>query len=70
MMLPEDEILYNLENTHWWFMGMNSIMDKILVSTIKPDSKLLDVGCNPGQALSDAKCSLSDLGYRLPPPRH
>ncbi len=51
-MLPREyEILYNLENSYWWFTGMKLIMDRILGPTIKPSSKLLDVGCGTGGRL-------------------
>ncbi|MBI4378928.1 MAG: class I SAM-dependent methyltransferase [Nitrospinae bacterium] len=48
------QILYQIEETHWWFVGMREIMSVILNSEIDTLSnpKVLDAGCGTGMMLS------------------
>ncbi len=48
-----EEVAYQqtraLEEAHWWFVGMRSIYRKQLESLrLRPDSKILDLGCGTG----------------------
>ncbi|MHB0915059.1 MAG: class I SAM-dependent methyltransferase [Thermoleophilia bacterium] len=56
MKFEEYEIMRHQEDDYWWHRGMRSIILEQLVPTIKPDSRLLDIGCGTGanlQLLSD-----------------
>jgi SAM-dependent methyltransferase len=48
-------ILYQVEETHWWYLGrrriIQSLVQKICNKLGKPDPKILDVGCGTGANL-------------------
>jgi len=47
-------ILYQVEETHWWYLGrrriISSLVEKIC-STLEPNPRILDVGCGTGANL-------------------
>src|ERR1044071_3347129 len=49
-MRAEDfDLLYNLEETYWWFVAMRQITDTIASSALeKPNLRILDAGCGTG----------------------
>src|SRR5437762_11678099 len=53
-MRAEDfELLYRLEEKHWWFAAMRQITDTIAAAELaEPKRKILDAGCGTGFNLS------------------
>lgn len=49
----EYEIMYRVEDSHWWYLGMESITRALLERYVDPGSSLriLDAGCGTGGAL-------------------
>lgn len=49
-MRPEDfDLLYQLEETYWWFDGMRTLADSIMGQDLKPQGqRLCDAGCGTG----------------------
>ena len=48
-------ILYQVEETHWWYVGrrriIQSLVEKILTTLNRPNPRILDVGCGTGANL-------------------
>ena len=48
-------ILYQVEETHWWYVGrrriIQSLVEKILTTLNDPNPRILDVGCGTGANL-------------------
>ncbi|MFH2085533.1 MAG: class I SAM-dependent methyltransferase [bacterium] len=45
----EYEIMYQVEDTHFWFRGMRSVIHTLLAQlTFPPKAKILDAGCGTG----------------------
>jgi SAM-dependent methyltransferase len=48
-------ILYQVEDTHWWYVGrrriIQSLVEKICASLDNPSPRILDVGCGTGANL-------------------
>src|ERR1051325_8668317 len=48
-------ILYQVEETHWWYVGrrriIQSLVEKICTTLNNPDPRILDVGCGTGANL-------------------
>lgn len=48
-------ILYEVEETHWWYLGrrriIRSLIEKISSALNKPNPRILDVGCGTGANL-------------------
>ena len=48
-------ILYQVEESHWWYVGrrriIQSLMEKISTKLTNPNPKILDVGCGTGANL-------------------
>jgi len=48
-------ILYQVEETHWWYLGrrriIRSLIEKIRTTLNNPDPRILDVGCGTGANL-------------------
>jgi SAM-dependent methyltransferase len=48
-------ILYQVEDTHWWYVGrrriIQSLVEKICTSLDNPNPRILDVGCGTGANL-------------------
>jgi len=62
-MKPEEySIMYQVENRHWWYLGMATITKSILNRWYSPQSNLqiLDAGCGTGIAM---KTYLAELGH-------
>ena len=47
---PEYESMYDLEETHWWFVGRQHLALSLIDQRIRiaPDAYILDVGCGTG----------------------
>lgn len=61
-MNPEEyEIMYHVEDTHWWYQGMAQITRRVLARWYNPGANLriLDAGCGTGAALTSY---LADYG--------
>ncbi|MBL8049725.1 MAG: class I SAM-dependent methyltransferase, partial [Anaerolineales bacterium] len=50
----EYEIMFHVEDHHWWYRGMENITKKLINQYIHPASKLkiLDAGCGTGAAMT------------------
>lgn len=50
----EYEIMYGVEDRHWWYQGMAAITRAILARWVHPTSslKILDAGCGTGAAMT------------------
>ena len=45
-------ILYQVEDTHWWYVGRRRIIQSLVEKTLNtPNPKILDVGCGTGANL-------------------
>ena len=56
MNLEEYEVMYRVEDTHWWYLGMERItrqlLDRYLPDDEQPQSlKILDAGCGTGAVM-------------------
>ena len=54
-MNPEEyEIMYHVEDTHWWYRGMAQITRRVLARWYAPgaDLRILDAGCGTGAAMT------------------
>jgi SAM-dependent methyltransferase len=54
MKLEEYQVMYDVEDTYWWYVGMRSIFLSLLDGHYKDrtDLKILDAGCGTGAMLS------------------
>jgi SAM-dependent methyltransferase len=54
MKLEEYQVMYDVEDTYWWYVGMRSIFLSLLDGHYKArtDLKILDAGCGTGAMLS------------------
>jgi SAM-dependent methyltransferase len=55
-MQPEEyKLMYQVETTHWWYRGMESITRALLKQYIHtgPDRRILDAGCGTGGAITN-----------------
>lgn len=50
MKIEEYEIMYNVEESHWWYLGMQKITTAVLERWYQPGSglRILDAGCGTG----------------------
>ena len=48
------ERLREIENAHWWTLGMTDIMEVLLAGRLpeRPGARFLDIGCGSGIGLS------------------
>jgi SAM-dependent methyltransferase len=54
----EYEILYNIEDEYWWFVGLRDLVFSSLVefeANIRKNSRVLDAGCGTGAVLERLK---------------
>jgi len=54
MKIEEYQVMYDVEDTYWWYVGMRSIFLSLLSGHYKTrtDLKILDAGCGTGAMLS------------------
>jgi len=55
-MQPEEyDLMFEVETTHWWYRGMESITRALLKQYISPDldRRILDAGCGTGGAMAN-----------------
>ena len=54
MKLEEYQVMYEVEDTYWWYVGMRSIFLSLLDGhySVRTDMKILDAGCGTGAMLS------------------
>jgi len=53
MNLDEYRIMYEVEDTHWWYRGLRKIISQSVVRNFKSDNlRILDLGCGTGRTLS------------------
>lgn len=72
MEFEEFKIMYEAEDTHWWYRGLRGVMFSLLglERQNRRDVKILDAGCGTGgtlQALRDAGFSNTE-GFDINPP--
>jgi SAM-dependent methyltransferase len=50
----EYELMYRVEDRHWWYQGMASITRLLIERWVQPDAplKILDAGCGTGAAMT------------------
>lgn len=50
----EYELMYRVEDQHWWYRGMESITRSLIERWVQPTSrlKILDAGCGTGAAMT------------------
>jgi SAM-dependent methyltransferase len=50
----EYEVMYRVENRHWWYRGMETITRAVLDRWVRPTRglKILDAGCGTGAAMT------------------
>lgn len=50
----EYELMYRVEDRHWWYRGMASITRAVITQWVKPavQIKILDAGCGTGAAMT------------------
>jgi SAM-dependent methyltransferase len=56
MNLEEYEVMYQVEDRHWWYLGMERITRALLERALPPDGearspKILDAGCGTGAVM-------------------
>jgi SAM-dependent methyltransferase len=51
MQLGEYEKMYRLEDHYWWFVGRRTILRRLLKGRLRPNARLLDVGCGTGATM-------------------
>jgi SAM-dependent methyltransferase len=48
-MIPESyQKMFELEQTHWWFVGRRAILESIINKFVLPNKKILEIGCGTG----------------------
>src|SRR5215217_5442547 len=64
-------ILYEVEETHWWYVGrrriIHSLVERICTVLNKPNPKILDVGCGTGANLKMLAAHGSAEGVDISP---
>lgn len=56
MNLEEYEVMYRVEDTHWWYLGMERITRRLVERALPPDRdtrplRILDAGCGTGAVM-------------------
>jgi ubiquinone/menaquinone biosynthesis C-methylase UbiE len=66
---PEYERMYQLEDTHWWFVGRRQLALALIEKWVKgyPQLRLLDIGCGTGGNLAYLARPGSGVGIDLSP---
>lgn len=66
---PEYESMFELEDSHWWFIGRRrlalALIDQFI--TFNPGARLLDVGCGTGGNLQALSCYAQAHGLDINP---
>lgn len=60
MLANEYQIMFGVENNHWWYCSLRFWIQTVLCSYISPQGHILDAGCGTGANLQ----LLELLGYR------
>jgi SAM-dependent methyltransferase len=57
MKTEEYEVLFNIENTYWWYVGLRKLVLSFIDRNNKKGEnlKILDAGCGTGKLLEDCK---------------
>ncbi|MEW5691970.1 MAG: class I SAM-dependent methyltransferase [Candidatus Hydrogenedentota bacterium] len=61
MLKNEYKIMYDAENTHWWYIGLRYWLKKVLSKFINKNSIILDAGCGTGANMYLCKSLSYDL---------
>lgn len=64
----EYEVMYQVEDTHWWYLGMERITRRLLECALPSDRgtrslKLLDAGCGTGAVMKYLACYGEVTGF-------
>ncbi len=66
---PEYESMYELEDSHWWFMGRRGLAFSLIDQhiTLGPNARILDVGCGTGGNLQALQQYAPGVGLDISP---
>ena len=66
---PEYQLTFELEDTHWWFVGRRNLALSLLKQwgQLKPDARVLDVGCGTGSNLQTLSPRVQAHGVDISP---